>query len=524
MQVIKPLNYGNDFGVQQAGDALAAGVNKIGTIFQDRYNKKQYDDWLQGPAKDYQNTMQEAQDMLLDKTNPDAAQQAVFKIKNATTKYMDDATRFSDNPYIMSNAKRVWQGNLDFIKNSMVDPLKKAQAAHLNAQTATSNALLPGAADAQASETNYRNSEANKNNRPPGPTKEQLKGVVPLLSGDPNQLSQIQDPDAKADTARANVLAAITSPKDASQAKSINEGITDEARSIAMQQVADRQSRGVVRDQWQDEKGNTHGGDSWDARNPEHIKDAMQNVDPALAKEQYVQHTLQAEAPKTGVDPKLIDQKYGVLIDPGRATPNNPITRPLSDEELGKVAFGQDSWNRMRVPIKDPKGKVQLGPDGQPMTRGVDSIQEVAKNLPPSYKNVPPGPFREALDMSIQHLKEAQANGSKLTVQDVEDVIRGTANSQVVGPLIGGENVETKSLPEGLRRNRLALGDVSKTISKKYAQEIAQEIGIAPAPAGKKAAAKPASGLDSILNSVYSTVGGDVKAVGTATGLIKGNQ
>lgn len=522
MQVIKPLNYGNDFGIEKAGNALAAGVDKIGSIFQDRYNKKQYDDWLQGPAKDYQNTMQEAQDMLLDKTNPDAAQQAVFKIKNATTKYMDDATRFSSNPYIMSNAQRVWKGNLDFMKEGMVDPLKKAQAAKAQADADTTNALLPGAAAAQESETNLRNSEAAKARMPAGPTKEQLKGIVPLLSGDPTQLPQ--EPDARADTARANVIAAINSPRDASQAKAIGEGIMAEKKSIAMQQVADRQSRGVVRPQWQDEKGNSHGGDAWDARNPDHVKDAMANVDPSLAKEQFIQHTLQAESARTGVDSNIIDKKYGVIIDPGRATPTNPITRPLSDEELGKVAFGQSSWSKWGVPVRDAKGKIQVGPDGNPVLRGADSIQEAAENLPPSYKNVPPGPFREALDMAVKHLKEAQTNGTKLSVQDVEDVIRGTANSEVVGPLIGGADVETRSLPEGLRRNRLALGDVSKTMSKKYAQEIAQEIGIVKSAPGKKKAPTSQSGMTPILHSIYNTVGEDIKAVGTATGLIKGNQ
>jgi hypothetical protein len=508
-----PLNYGKDFGVGKMEAAVSAGIDKIGNIFQDRYNKKQYDDWLQGPAKDYQNTMQEAQDMLLDKTNPDAAQQAVFKIKNATSSYMDAATRFADNPYIMSNAKRVWQGNLDFIKNSMVDPLKKAQAANEQAKADTTQALLPGAPAAQASETNLRNAEADKARAPAGPSKAELKGIVPLLSGDPNQLSQIADPGERADAARANVLAAMNSPRDDSQAKAVGEGIMAEKKSIAMQQVADLSSRGVVREPWQDEKGNTHGGDVWDAKNPDHIKDAMANVDPTLAKEQFVQHTLQAEGPKTGVDPRVVDQKYGVRIDPGRATPTNPITRPLSDDELGKVAFGQDSWSKM-----------QVDPNGQPVMKAVTNIQDVAKILPHSYKNVPPGPFREALDLAVKHLNEAKTNGVKLSVQDVEDVIRGTANSEVVGPLIGGQDTETRDLSEGLRRNRLALGDVSKTMSKKYAQEIAQELGIVKGTPQAKAAPKSKSGIDSILNSVYSTVGGDIKAVGTATGLIKGNQ
>jgi hypothetical protein len=530
MQVIKPLNYGNDFGIEKAGNALAAGVEKIGGIFKDRYDKKQYDDWLQGPAKDYQNTMQEAQDMLLDKNNPDAAQQAVFKIKNATSKYMDDATRFSSNPYIMSNAQRVWKGNLDFMKGAFVDPLKNAQANKANQEAANLKEQQPGLAAAQTAETNLKIAKTRQANRSPI-DRNALKGIIPLLSGDPNQLAQIQDApgetlpgSARAEAARANVLAAINSPKDAQQAKSVKEGRDQEARSMAMSQIADRAARGVIKDQWTDEEGKHHGGDVWNTQNPEHIRDAMSNIDPSLITEQYVQHVLQAESSKSGVDAKVVDQKYGVRIDPTRATPANPITRTLSDEELGKVAFGQDAWNKWGVPSKNEKGKVQKDEQGKIIPRPAKSIQDIADNLPPSYKNIPAGPFREAIDMSIRHIKEAQANGTKLTVNDVADIIRGTANGEVVGPLIGGANTPTKELPEGLRRNRMALADVSKSIAAQYAQEIAQELGIVKAAPGKKTAPASKSGIDSILNSVYSTIGGDIKAVGTATGLIKGNQ
>lgn len=504
------------------GAAIGSAIAQIGTIFQDRYARKQYDDFLAGPSKDYQAQMQQAQDLMLDEDNPDAPQQAVHIIKNATTDFMDNATRFKNNPYIMEKATRVWEGHMNFLKDEFTARFQAAKEERATAAAGRNTELQPLRRQSLEADIAKKKAEAGKAERwQPKTSEADIKNAPQFLSGDPQQLSNIQDPDARVAAARTNIISRINTPRDERQRDQINNGIKEEAKAIAMAQVSQKAARKEIRPEWTDVDGTKHGGDQWDPNDPGHVADAMAMIDPALPKEQFIMRTLQGEANVTGIDPKIADDKYGVLVDPGRATPINPVTRPLRDDEIGKVMFGGEGWANLRTEeeVVDPK-------TGKPVKvkRGVNVNDPVAlqKALPDSYQKLN-GPIRDGIDVAILELEDRVSKGEKITTETIMQVIHRTG-AQVTGELIGGPKVATKDLPEGMRNNRLVMGRISKAIAEKYAYEIAVQLGIETPKEKKPKAATKKSGF-TVSNDIlekytpFGTLGGRLKQ---AESLIKG--
>jgi hypothetical protein len=515
------------------GAAIGGALAQIGTIFQDRYNRKQYDDFLAGPSKEYQSAMQQAQDLMLDEDNADAPQQAVHIIKNATTDFMDNATRFKNNPYIMEKATRVWEGHMNFLKDEFTAKFEAAKIERENAAAANEAEMGPLKKQELESKIDLNKANAEKARRPAAPTAADARGLVSYMSGDPAKLAEIQDPDKRISAARTNILSQILSPRDEQQRDQINLGIQDERRSLAMQQVSDRAARGESRPQWTDSKGTVHGGKTWNPASQEDVADAMAKIDPAIAQEAFILRTIQGEASSTGIDADAASRKLGAFVDPGRATPQNPVTRPLNDEEMGKVLFGgsvagRDSatWSSLRVPdIRG--GKPVVDKDGNPVMRAATTLKEAAAALPDSYEKLN-GILGDSVDSVVRILGAEAVAGRKLTRKDVVEAIKESGVTNVAA-LLGGSNTSTGDLPSGVRRNRGEAKMMIDAMAEKYADEVMAKIfpDAAPAKPVAKSEEKPANPnviLGGRALRDFTPLGTAGKRIDQITGLFKGKE
>lgn len=504
MPIIRPQQ--TDYGIKEAADALQGGVSVIGSIFKDRYDRKQYEDFLAGPGKDYQDQMKSAQDMLLDHTNPDAAQQAVNTLKNATNDFMDNATRFGDNPYIMAKAKRVWDGHMSFIKDEFTAKLQDAKVQTEQAKAENEKTMGPLNQKFKQSQIDLNNAKAaNENAKAGNPAGG--KGAIQYLSGDPAKLAEIADPEKRADAAYSNVIGNMDLPASDPKRKAMDTGVKQELFEEAKQRVAAKQARNETRPVYKDDEGNVHGGDKWDAGNPDHVKYMAGMVDPTVAKDRFAIKAIRGESGATGVDADIIDRKYGAIVDPTRATPANPVTRPLADDELGKVLLGTSGWSDMRALVTDDKGQPVLNAQGRPQFEGVTNVKSAVKLLPDKYDDMKKSPLTDAVDNAVKEMTARVKSGNlKITEQNVNTYLKRTMVQDVIGPLIGGAGAETASLPEGLKRNRIDGKALADAIADRYSKQLYNRImGIqekeAPQPQEQPQASSPVLiGRDALKN------------------------
>lgn len=486
-------------------------ISVIGNIFKDRYDRKQYDDFIAGPGKDYENRLREAQDLMLDEDNPDAPAQAINMMKTATNDFMDAATRYKTNPYIMDKAQRVWGGHMDAINQEFVMRINRAKEERAGATAAREEEKFQLEKGKTLAETDKLKAEAEKARRLPT-DKEAQKGVLSFLSGDPQELANLPA-DARVDAAATNIRARINSPKDERQRDQINKGLDEEKRSMALQEVAERAGRGETFTHT-DEFGDTV-SEAWDPNNPEHLKAAMNLIDPAQVKERFIYKTLQGESFASGIDQDLAKQKFGVLIDPTLATPESPIKRPLREDELGKVLVGSSNWRRGRVVETKPEGEV---------VRPVQGVRDIVGALPKSYSELS-GPVRSAIDNALEVAASRKAAGEKITPDEFLDAL-GESAQMSVDQIIGGSGITNEELPEGMRKNREDSDKIIAAIIDRYAPELLEKAGL-EAPKRKaptKAAAKPEEKSKPIIGSSFLEKYTPFGTVAKDLGLIKGNK
>src|SRR5258706_677489 len=107
----------------------------IGGIFQERYQQKQYQDFLDGPQKDYEAKLHQVQDLLLDETNPEGPSQGIKMMSGALSTYMDEAGRYKNNPLIAGRAQAAFQGNNFMIQQIFTSKMDEAKTTSMEAAT-----------------------------------------------------------------------------------------------------------------------------------------------------------------------------------------------------------------------------------------------------------------------------------------------------------------------------------------------------------------------------------------------------
>ncbi len=229
-------------------------------------------------------------------------------------------------------------------------------------------------------------------------------------------------------------------------------------RSLAQQDVISRASRGEQRDLF--DKNGQPVQEAWDPTNEGHIKSAEELIDPEDVKNRYIYTKMKEEQPLTmpGVAPEMIDQKYGWMKDPDLANPNAPVTREMSETNVGKVLLGQDGWNA----LTDPKTK-----------KAPLDLTDAAKNLPNDFTQLQ-GPMRRGMDAAVGSMVTGTVMPK--TADEVKQLIKASLKA-VAGQYIGGGHPNDKVHP-GVLKSRYAAAKFADAIAEKYSDSIAERLGL----------------------------------------------
>lgn len=493
-----------DYGVAEMGKKTEQVVAAIGGIFQDRYNQKQYQDFIEGPQKDYQAKLQSVNDLLLDESNPEGPSQAIKMMGTALSTYMDEAGRYKSNPLIADRARAAFQGNQLMLEQVFTSRFKQQEidikqqklgvdaakaTGELQEQSARTGLIQEQTAQLKAGKLGVTASGklgkgAGTGKTPVGPA---------FLTGGPGSINLNASSDSQIDQAYATASANLSSPGDAAQQKARSSEMAGIRRSLAQEDVAQRAGRGEQRDIF-DAQSNRTVQEPWDPTNQNHINEAESLIDPEDVKNRYIFSKILEEQPLTmpGVNPNDISKKLGWMKDPNLANPNAPVTREISEPNVGKILLGYDGWSN----LKDQKsGKMPL------------DLAEAAQRLPAQYTQLQ-GPLRKGIDAAVGTMVTSTIKPK--SVDEVKTLMKN-AMYAVAGEYIGGGHANDK-VTQGVLKSRYAAKKFSDAIAEKYADIIAENLGL------KKKAAPPSETWLNVTNKWLK----ENTPLGDAEGLLGG--
>jgi len=471
-----------DYGVGEMGQNIQKVTAAIGGIFQERYQQKQYQDFIDGPQKDYEAKLHQVQDLLLDETNPEGPSQGIKMMSGALSTYMDEAGRYKNNPLISGRAQAAFQGNNYMLHQIFTSKMNEAKIAYGEATTKRMN--VSSAATVQ--ETQARTGLINEQTAqlkagrigvtPSGRLGKasSAKGGPQFLTGGPGMIDPNAPADTQLDQAYASASANLTNPGNKAQQDQRAAEMNGIRKSLAQQDVIARAARGEQRDIY-DIQSDTTKQEAWDPTNEKHISEAEALVDPEDVKNRYIYTKMREEQPLTmpGVTPEMIDQKYGWMKDPDLANPNAPVTREMSEINVGKVLLGQDGWNV----LTDQKTK-----------KAPLDLTDAAKNLPNDFTQLQ-GPLRRGMDAAVGSMVTGTVMPK--TADEVKALIKASLKA-VAGQYIGGGHPNDKVHP-GVLKSRYAAAKFVDAIADKYSESIAERLGLNQ---GKAKAEEPKSGFN----------------------------
>ena len=463
----------NDYGVAEMGENIQKVTAAIGGIFQQRYQQKQYQDFIEGPQKEYEAKLKTVQDLLLDEENPEGPSQGIKMMSVALSTYMDEAGRYKNNPLISGRAEAAFKGNSFMLEQIFTSRINEAKMANQQTKIGLEAAKTAGTLQEQSARTGLINAqtEALKLGRIGITASGRLgkasggkgTGGPAFLTGGTGQIDPNLTPEGQLDQAYAIASGNLTNPSNAAEQKQRQAEIGAVRHSLAAQDVIERAGRGEQRDIF-DVASNTTKQEPWDPTNEGHIKEAEALVDPEDARNKYLYTKLLEEAPITmpGVTPDVIERKFGWMKDANLANPNAPVTREMSESNVGKILLGYEGWTS----LKDQKsGKMPL------------DLTEAAQHLPDDYTKLQ-GPLRKGVDAAVGSM----INGT-IKPKSVEDVkaLMKSAMYSVSGEYIGGGHANDK-VTQGVRKSRYAAKKFADAIAEKYADTIATNLGLKAKP------------------------------------------
>lgn len=422
--------------------ATAAG------FLRDRLNKKQYDDFLDGPNKDFGDKLRQAQDLLLDESNPDAPMQGVKMLQGAFQSYMDEGAKYPENPLVAQRVKQTWDMNMDFLgkefamKTQAANADKQAdvlkQKGDLNKANIDKFGAQANLAKARADSLNQKTDAA----RDPG-----------LFSGAPGSI-QGGDEDTKAE----NMWNAIEhyTPKNASQRIAIDVEKQDIKTAMAQQQLAFLSGQGSSREVASKSAVSGVTNKPYDIHDEKDLAAVAATIDPQEVNARWIMQKAKQEATQQGMSPEVFDKKFGVRVDPTRASAFNPITKAVPETTVGKIMFGIGGWGLL----------TEQGSKVEPKT-----MEEAAARLPESLDKLQ-GPIAKVFKDTISAGKDEKIK----TVEDVRMLL--SVNGYSLAKQIVGGGAETSSLDEGMQRNRTHALTMIKAMANKYAPQVAEQMGI----------------------------------------------
>lgn len=440
-----------DDGQKDFNEAVQNFGVQVGGLLRDRLHKKQMEDFLAGPSKDFKDHMQEAQDLLLDETNPEAAAQGMQMLKAGFETYLDEGARYADNPIIQQRLKSAFQMNMDFLNMNYkmkFDAVDREKAkvkedretvkwdldmANIQAQTKERLAKA-GQADAKA---------------------EGDVEATSLFSGKPGSI-EAGDESARAREMWSRINNAIDRPGSEAERKSVDAGLGEVRTQMAQMKLAEMAGRGEHR---KTSAGTTGASEEWDVFNKDHLDAVAASIDPAEVRNRFVMAKALAEAPQQEIKAEDIEKEFGIIVNPAKANAFRPLAQPVSQENLGKILFGAAGWDQLR----DPKTR------NAPAT-----LEETIGRLPASIEQAQ-GPVAEVFKrFTAGQLPEGVDRGSIKSPEDIANLTRRQAYLLINAAI--GDNAPSKSLSKGLQQNRLDALALVNAMADKYAKEIYENV------------------------------------------------
>ena len=421
----------------------------VGGLLKQRLHKKQFEDFLAGPTKEFKDNMTQAQDLLMDDSNPEAPAQGMQMLKGALESYMDEGARYADNPIIQSRVAQTFKMNMDFLNMEF----KQRFQAQENERAATE---AKQKTEAHGVEMGLKRSTTALNLAKAGKEAsatdaKAAEGSEPqLFSGRPGSIEPMQEDPSRARELWTRIETTIDRPGSEAQRKAVEFGMDDIRNQMAAQRLAEMAGRGEIRQPKAGEVGAI--ARPWDVFSPEDKAAVAGTIDPAEVRNRYVMEKAKAEASYHGIKPESIEEQYGVVVDPTKANAFRPLERPVSSESLGKVLFGVAGWDALR----GAKGS------GRPR-----SISEATDRLPASVDEAH-GPIAETFKQF--KLPEGVDPSALKSPEDVKDLIRKQGFNLVTA--VVGNNAPSSSLPEGMKNNRLEAMQLVNAMVEKYAEEV----------------------------------------------------
>lgn len=476
-------SYTRDFsyGLGDVVEATKSAGATLGGILKDRLDRKEYDDFLQGPNKDFSNTLRQAQDLMMDESNPDAATQGIRMLHIGSQQLFDEAGKYPNNPYVAQRANQVFSMNMEFLKQEFV-------MQHQNAMMARQQKLDAATIEAKGSEVLKNKSIAAKNLGSADLAGARAEDLAmknnPYLSGLPGTVPGADD-DAKADNLWTAINTRGANPLNPTQRAAIDIEKSDERMNIARNRIFEMAARGEKRTVPSKTPGGIPDVHTYDPHNKSDLEAVAATIDQSQIDASWAMKVAQREAAVQGIkDPSVLERKFGVLVDPTKASAFNPITKPTTEQNVGKIMFGIGGWSQ----LYDPNTKAEPKTIEEAATRLPDDLNKVSGPIADLFRQMPV----LAKDENIKSLADLKMQ----LWQHGKEVVDKTF----------GNGVDYDKLDEGMKRNRQSAATLVQAMTNKYADQIAERMGIVrPKPKQKGLTDQQVShipGLDDLLQFV----------------------
>jgi hypothetical protein len=489
------LNTVEKFGAQVSG------------LITERLHKKQFEDFLAGPSKDFKDTMQQATDNLMDETNPEGPAQGMSMLKSALETYMDEGARYADNPIIQGRVKQAFEMNMKMLdmefkmqNNREGREEKDAAAAHesekwgvekANIQAQTAERLAKAGASGRANQDAAQGSS--------------------MFSGAPGSLT-MGDEKGRTKELWSRIEGRVDRPENEAERKAVDTGMGEIRTQEAQKRLAEMVARGETQKGAVDPLTKKPTEEPWDIYNKEHLDAVAGTIDPADVRNRYIMKKANEEGPQQGLSSQAIDEAYGVLVDPTKANAFRPLKTPVSSENLGKIMFGMGGWDSLR----DPTSKARPKNLDEATARLPETLDQARGPIADTYKKLATGAVM--MGVKVEDIK---------TVEDMKKLMNQHAAKLAMA--IIGDNADSSTLPEGMQQNRVEAGKLISAMTEMYAEEVFFQVTgrrkAAPAEAaapGVIRKSKVPSGIDAALSVFGRSVGeGAEAAKGAGRGLLR---
>lgn len=439
-----------DDGQAEFVEAVKGFGQQVGGILKERLYKKQMEDFIAGPTKDFRNHMQEAQDLLMDETNPEAPAQGMQMLKSGLETYMDEGARYADNPYVQQRVQATFKTNMDFLNMEFKRHFDAQAAENEKAKSGRKQEMFEAKLDSEKARTGKLRAETAKIK---GGTEE--SDAPNLFSGRPGSIDQNLDEGDRARELWTRIQNTMDRPGSEAERKAVDIGLGDVRTQMAQLKLAGMAGRGEKRPAATDATGTAVPASEWDVFNQKHLEDVAATIDPTEVRNRFIMNKAQAEARQQGIDPETLDKEFGVVVDPSKGSAFRPLSQPVSQENLGKILFGAAGWDSLR----DPRTKATP-----------ETLEDTVERLPKSIMDAQ-GPVAQVFQrLTVGELPENVDPASLKSAEDVKDVARRQAYKLIMAAI--GNNAPANSLSEGMKQNRLDALNLVNAMADKYSDEI----------------------------------------------------